>query len=699
MISMAHLIDTDGDREIDRFFAAMQEVAQIGGWCFHVIHNRLTWSAETFRIHDLDPKTPLDVSTAIDYYAQKARPVIAEAVTNCVEKGAPFDLELPLISARGRHLWVRTMGRARVADGRVREIYGVFQDITEQRLTRMVLEASHSARRAYLDHKGDIRKIYEGILAAYLSCTESEYGFVGDVLIDPQTGQKYLRSFGITDISWNEETKRYYDENVSKGFEFKNLNNLFGWVIINEKILATNDPQNHPASGGLPPGHPPLSAFLGLPIFYEGRLIAMVGLANREGGYDDLMVRQVESLSSTVADLITHIRKDQRDAHIKALEEELLHQERLATVGQLAAGIGHEINNPLMIANLSVEQIKIMLEKSGQLTSHQVEIFERYESAAQRIVSIVEGLRTYSRAGSGEKTHIALREVIIGVDRLLREILRHEGVKLLVRHPEQPIFVDVNLIQLQQVFVNLINNARDALSSAADRTIVINVAEPHRGWVKIEVADKGRGIPKEQQDRVFDAFWTTKPLGQGTGLGLSLSRSIIMEHGGRMRIVSEEGMGTNVTIELPVATDTVVAVPENAAVEEVVRHPSLKGRSLLVVEDEDALRTLIGDKCAALGMNVCLVASADEALRVLRNQKYDFLLTDLQMPGMTGAELIFQMRREKFHQPKILVSSGGVREGWEFVDGENLKPLISGYLQKPFKISDLVKMLGALAET
>ena len=131
--------------------------------------------------------------------------------------------------------------------------------------------------------------IFNGLLSSLLELTDSEYGFIGEALFD-ESGNPYLKTHAITDISWNDETRKFYQENAPGGLEFRNLDTLFGEVLKTTQVVISNHPPSDPRRGGTPPGHPPLRCFLGAPFRAAGQMVGMAGIANRPGGYDDALV-------------------------------------------------------------------------------------------------------------------------------------------------------------------------------------------------------------------------------------------------------------------------------------------------------------------------------------------------------------------------------------------------------------------------
>ncbi|MGM9425113.1 PAS domain-containing protein [Hydrogenophaga sp. MI9] len=187
--------------------------------------------------------------------------------------------------------------------------HGYVHDVTEARQAAQELERQHRmldavrlAQAAYIE-ADDKRQAFEGLLRAFLTVTESAFGFVGEVLHDG-AGDPYLKTHAITNIAWNEATHRMFSEQMDAGLEFRNLKTLFGHSLVTGETLLTNDPASHPRSAGLPPGHPPMLSYLGIPLALGGKLIAMVALANAPGGYREEDVEFLQPLLGTVRQLV-----------------------------------------------------------------------------------------------------------------------------------------------------------------------------------------------------------------------------------------------------------------------------------------------------------------------------------------------------------------------------------------------------------
>lgn len=169
-----------------------------------------------------------------------------------------------------------------------------------------LLEAIHAIQAQYIEDASP-GEVFENLLASLLELTGSEYGFIGEVLA-AEDGAPYLKTWAITNIAWDEATRKFYDENAPQGMEFYNLETLFGRVMTTGEAVVANDPTHDPRRGGLPPGHPPLNAFLGVPLHHRDEMIGMIGISNREGGYDDALMAFLDPFLTTCAAILRAYR-------------------------------------------------------------------------------------------------------------------------------------------------------------------------------------------------------------------------------------------------------------------------------------------------------------------------------------------------------------------------------------------------------
>ena len=332
----------------------------------------------------------------------------------------------------------------------------------------------------------------------------------------------------------------------------------------------------------------------------------------------------------------------------------MIEMDRMAAIGILAAGVGHEINNPLAYVLANLEFVTSELEVIiGELPR---EAYERLEAriadltqaladtnhGAQRVRAIVQDLRTFSRGEDSVASLVDVRQILDSSARMAAVQIRQRAVVERIYEDDLPK-VRANESRLGQLFLNLVVNAAQALPEGMPNEHRIEmVARSEGAFVRVEIADTGSGIPANVLPRIFEPFFTTKPTGQGTGLGLSICRRIVMELGGDIAVTSELGRGSRFIVRLPRASSVAGRAPTPSM---APRSKSLKRASILCVDDEAAIgqaikRVLVGEH------DVEVVTTASEALaRVQAGQHFDLILCDLMMPAMSGMDLHRELLR------------------------------------------------------
>jgi PAS domain S-box-containing protein len=321
----------------------------------------------------------------------------------------------------------------------------------------------------------------------------------------------------------------------------------------------------------------------------------------------------------------------------KRLAEQLLQQEKLAAVGQLVSGVAHELNNPLA----SVMAFAQLLLATPDDAPRDRSALEAINHEAKRAAKIVSNLLTFARQHQPERTIADLNRVVEDTLELRRYALRIAQVEVETRLDRELPITWADPFQLQQVVLNLVTNAEQALATwDGDRRIVISTARSGKELV-IRVSDSGPGIAPEDLARIFNPFFTTKPVGEGTGLGLSISDGILREHGGRVRVESLPGCGATFIIELPLVAPPLTEL--EAEPERVV--PTTSRRRLLVVDDEPTIRLAIARYFQGLGHLVDVVGTAREALARASAVQYDGVMLDLRLPDRPGDEILADLRQ------------------------------------------------------
>lgn len=381
----------------------------------------------------------------------------------------------------------------------------------------------------------------------------------------------------------------------------------------------------------------------------------------------------------------------------RQIEARLSQAERLQAVGTLAGGLAHDFNNVLAVVRGTAEQLQHDASR-GRLSDARVYgDLATILTATDRACSLTRQMLTFAR-----------RQVRMPVVRAIDEVLQANLPLLqhLVRCPEQIVlragapgaYVQVDADEFGTAVMNLVANARDAMTDSGTVTIETDVATlpgdardtvglAPGAYVRVRVTDTGHGMPEAVLERAFEPFFTTKAVGEGTGLGLATVHGVLKALGGAVTIASREQVGTTVTLWLPMA---VPAEPLESGTDTTAEDtPGARALRLLVVDDEVALRTMLVRLAQRWGHEVVSVGTAEEALALLDGDAFDVLITDFAMPGMTGRDLIELVRRTHPTMPTVMMS--GYTQ-----DPDTRAWLASGgstFLEKPFTLAALGAVL------
>ena len=372
----------------------------------------------------------------------------------------------------------------------------------------------------------------------------------------------------------------------------------------------------------------------------------------------------------------------------RAAEEQLRQSQKIEAIGQLTAGIAHDFNNLLLGMLGYTELAQAEVDADGEAA----EYLRRIESSAQRAATLTGQLLAFGRRQALHAEPLELNALVSETVAMLRRVLGERIELLTVLDPALDA-VHADSGQMQQVLLNLALNARDAMPDGGTLTIRTSNAEvgaddlrslelePGR-YVVLSVEDQGCGMAREVSDRIFDPFFTTKSVGKGTGLGLSSTYGIVKQSGGHIEVVSEPGRGSTFDSYLPAVPAATLAEVEPVVPEPpraLSQAPEGAGRRILVVEDEEVVRTLLARTLERLGYVVETAEEPAVALPKLRERGDEFALviSDMVMPNTTGAEFARQVAEWKPELPFIFMS--GYTEDVVAQSGA-----AGSFLQKPF---------------
>lgn len=625
------LVDITDSKKNEIFLEETHKVTRTGGWIVDLTTMKPTWSRQVYAIHELDYGVPVDLAQAINFFAPHERKRIADCVALC-QRGTPYEETFEFVTAKGRHIWVRATGRPVYGvDGKVSMLTGTFQDITDMRLSdqrySLALEVTQTGVWTW--------NYLEGTLAW-----------------DKQMYQLYGLKLG-TELTYQDWRAMIHPGDL---------------VQLEQQLLSAID-KRQLYQGQFRIKHPS----------GETRWLSCSarGLYNLE----DKLYQIIGVNSDKTAEILLQEKFE---------EEKRLNQQamKMASLGELAAGIGHEVNNPLAIMVSLLETLK----EHPSVDPKALETIDKILDAGLRIRDIVDGLRSITRDHTKEQARLHDANTLTeSIYRLLHEIYKKEGIELTFSPLETSAPIRVRFGALQQVLMNLVSNAHDALTDAKQKSISISLRRDSE-QVLIDVTDTGSGIREADLEKIFQSFYTTKEIGKGTGLGLSISQKIVMDEGGTLSVRSILNLGTTFTIALPRQTEAPLApaptVPTDQALPE-----SLRGQRALVVDDEEDLREIIELILTKEGAHVQTAKNGGDALALWKAGQFDLVVTDLSMPTMSGAELIYHMRDRLSPATRVYVISGGVKNDWQVVEGVDITALITDTIPKPFTKKSLIDKL------
>jgi PAS domain S-box-containing protein len=729
-----------------------ERVARLGAWRVDLPGLTSTWTDEVHAIGELPAGFVPIADSSIEMYVPEDRPKVREAVAACVASGEAFDLELRLVGNDGRLMWVHVLGEAvRDAAGRICRIEGAIQDITARKLAVEEARQIRSVVAQTLEHISDgfilldreWRYTFVNAAAIAQAGGRLDAASIGRVLWEdyPELAGTIFESTYRRAMDQNEtgEVEAYFDP-LASWFSVRAYpapNGIAIWfrnitqeraareaVRISEERfrllsrattdaiwdtdLVTNSTWRSDGFEklfGYDAGDDGRGDQWGTRIHPEDRdrVIASAQQA-------------IDGGSESWSDEYRYLRKDGTVAHVfdrgyiirdgggtavrmiggmsdvserKKLESQLLRTQRMESIGTLAGGIAHDLNNILSPILMSVG-----LLKEAETDPDRLNLLDTIETSGRRGSDMVRQVLAFARGVEGKRLLVNVRHLFRDVQKMMRESIP-KTIDLTFSAPHDIWTVDADVTQLHQVLMNLCVNARDAMPDGG--TLKVTAANqllddvytslsgalspgPH---LVLTVSDTGSGMSRETQERIFEPFFTTKELGKGTGLGLSTVLTIVKSHGGAIEVQSEPGRGTTFTILLPAAGDTAAAAAAPAA-----PLPRGNGELILVVDDEEKVRALSHATLDRYGYRAIEARHGAEAVALFaQHRDVALVITDLAMPVMDGFTTMLAL---KSINPliRIIASSGqSTKDG----DARALDAGAAALLNKPFTVDRLIR--------
>jgi len=382
-----------------------------------------------------------------------------------------------------------------------------------------------------------------------------------------------------------------------------------------------------------------------------------------------------------------------RDATVRQVQEEQIRQgSKMQAVGRLAGGIAHDFNNLLFVILGYTEE----LIRTSATSDHALKALNEIRKAGETAARITEQLLKFSRSESVDKRDICVNESVRDSEEMLRRIAG-PAVKLDIRLDDRLARVRADRGYLKQILLNLVVNARDAMSEGGRITIQTSggyLPGSREACVTLSVADTGCGMTSGVAEHLFEPFFTTKPMGKGTGLGLAIVHSIVADLGGAIQVVSEPGKGATFSVHIPVAAP---AIAELVARDAGSVSEEREQATVLLVEDELLVRQLLRSYLADSGCRVLVAENGIEAIRMVTEweERIDLLITDMVMPRVNGFD-VARAVSARWPELKMLFISG---TALELADGREVLPQGARFLPKPFVRSEILREVKRLLST
>lgn len=544
-----------------------------------------------------------------------------------------FEETLPL--ADGLHTYISIKFPLHDADGAAYGVCGIATDITERKRADEALRASEASYRAIFDAAEDaifVHDIDEGLIVDVNAKACEAFGYRRDQML------------GMTIGTLSSGEAPYTQADAVQ---------LFARAAAGEAVNAEWHCRTH--SGEL-------------------RWHELYGKRVTIDGRD-----RVLALARDITD------KKRARAELARERESSFQREKLAALGSLLAGVAHELNNPLSV----VVARAVLLEEQGNPATQAAA--SKIRNAAERCARIVRTFLAMARQQPPRRGPVAINDVIAAALEIAGYALRSNGIEVQLALGDDLPPIDADADQLHQVLLNLLINAQQSLQDEPGprRLRITSRHDLVAARLHVTVADNGPGVPEAMRARVFEPYFTTKPTGVGTGVGLAVSLGIVETHGGSLTVEQAPGGGAAFVIALPVGkpgTAGEVAEPSPA-------HPGV--RTILVVDDEADVRETLAEILTRARHRVVTVASGSEALERLAEQRYDVIFADMRMPGIDGRALYREIERRWPGQgARVAFVSGDMLTAAlrEFV-AESGRPLI----EKPFLPSEVRRLVVELA--
>ncbi|MEX2577452.1 MAG: response regulator [Verrucomicrobiales bacterium] len=580
-----------------------QRVAKIGSWETDLETLEMYWSEETHRIFETDPAV---FSPNHERFLAMVHPddraAVEQAFSHSFSSHEPQQIEHRIMTEDGLVKYVSERWQIFTdRSGKATRAVGTCRDVTDRVLAESKIRSTSGLLRAVADGTTDAVFVKD-MQGRYLFANAAAAAFMGRT---------------VEEVVGNDD-ETIFDEEGARIIRENDKRVIAAEEAITEEERLTSDGETKIFLATKAPYRDP-----------SGRIVGVIGISR------DITEK-------------------------KSLEAQFLRAQRMESIGTLAGGIAHDLNNVLTPIMMSIE-----LLKSDDDDPVRGEILDAIETSAQRGADMVKQVLSFARGVDGRQLEIDIGTVVEEVKRIADETFM-KSITVLTEVPEDLGTVVGDPTQIHQVLLNLCVNARDAMPGGGvlsirssnliidDQYAAMNLDTKPGSYVVVEVADTGSGMKPEVIERIFEPFFTTKELGKGTGLGLSTTIAIVKSHGGFVSVSSELGKGTSFRVHLPAST----SVPSTTVTATDHLLSKGKGETILVVDDEVAVREITKQTLELHGYRVLLACDGAEAtaLYAMKKDEIDAVFTDMMMPTMDGVATLLAIRRINPEIPLIAAS-------------------------------------------
>ena len=638
------------------------QMAKVGGWELDVESQTLSWTEEVYRIHEVDPATHLDVAEAINFYAPQAQPLIRAAVQVGIDSGTPWDLELPLITAKGRHIWVRAQGAAERCDGRTVRLYGAFQDITVRKQAEEALQESEKRYREVVENASDIiystnrNGRFEYANAAALRATGCSY--------EELTNLSYLDL--ILPAYHNRVKTKYFRQFLGKQpssyveFPFFTRSGEVRWFGQNSSLIL------------------------------KGQHVAGFHVIARDITERKQAEAEIRALNASLEGRVTLRTAELETANRELRQAKDAAEQAHRAKSEFLSRMSHELRTPLNAILGFTEVLEV-----SKLEPRQQANLRHIHTAGRHLLDLINEVLDIAKVEGGQ-LNISLEAVILSdlvsetLD-LIQPLAEQRGIQI------TPLQITGQAVQadrqrLRQVLLNLLANA---IKYNHEGGTVMLTCEPRPdNHLRINVSDKGPGIPADMLGRIFSPFdrlGAEKNGVEGTGLGLALSKQLIEAMGGAIGVESRIGQGSVFWLELPESSELVDQGKHSG-----ILIPSFQEqKTLLYAEDNQSSIELI-EQILLMRPAVKLITTKQghTCIDLSREQHPDLILLDINLPDMHGMEVLKVLQKEARTQaiPVVVISADATPHRIERL----LESGARAYLTKPMDVRQFLETLDRI---